>query len=56
MQAHSQDDAKNMKRKNWERQIAKNDKLQYLFQKNFQSFNRLTQINFLYWQNVQYDA
>ena len=28
-----QDDAKNTKRGNWERQIAKNGKLQYLFQK-----------------------
>ena len=28
-----QDDAINMKRRNWERQIARNGKLQYLFQK-----------------------
>ena len=28
-----QDDARNIKRENWERQIARNVKLQYLFQK-----------------------
>ena len=34
-----QDDARNIKRGNWDRQIARNGKLQYLFQKKFQSFS-----------------
>ena len=48
-----QDDARNIKRESRKRQIAKNGKSQYLFQKYF---NRLviniTQTNFQYWQSV----
>ena len=29
------DDAKNINRENWEQQVARNDKLQYFFQKKF---------------------
>ena len=34
-----QDDPRNIKRGYWKRQIARNSKSQYLFQKEFQSFS-----------------
>ena len=40
-----QDDAGNIKRGNWERQIARNGKLQYSFRKQFQSFSNERNIN-----------
>ena len=48
-----QDDAINIKRGSWKRKIARNGKLQYSFQKWFQSFcNEHNKNKFLYWQNM----
>ena len=46
-------DIKDVKKRNWERQIARNGKLNIYFKNNFNLLvMNETQLKFLYWQNV----
>ena len=46
-------DIRDIKRGIWERQIAKNDKLNIYFKNNFNLLvMNVTQLNYFYWQNV----
>ena len=46
-------DIRDIKRRNWERQIARNGKLSIYFKNNFNLLvMNITQLNFLNWQNV----
>ena len=46
-------DIRHIKRRNWEWQIARNGKLNIYFKNYFNYLvTNITQLNFLYWQNV----